>query len=287
MNFFTRFFILLFCLTFTYSVNSQTSTKFKAKDQIITANNYAQINYPGGVMYAITSIYGLDSTGKANAWAYYYFKPNVTDSGYVVNVAIVIVPIALGFSTPVLPGIFLRPLGTAFCDSDQSLTAAENAGGRDFRRTHTTVNITGAVNKLPAGPDTSRAYWNYIYTDSATSQTKVYTIDGTTCQVIPIGINNISTEVPADFKLYQNYPNPFNPETKIKFDVAGSSTNASNIKLKVFDITGKQVAELVNENLQPGTYEVDFNASGIASGIYFYSLEAQSFSVTKKMLIIK
>lgn len=286
MNFFTRFFILLICLTFTYSVNSQTLTKYRAKDQITTANNYAQINYPGGIMYAITSAYGLDSTGKAAAWLYYYYKPNVVDSGYVVTVGILIIPIATGFSTPILPGIFLRPLGTAFCDSDQSLTAAENAGGRDFRHNHSTVNITGAVNKLPAGPDTSRAYWNYVYSDSATSQTKIYTIDGTTCQVIPIGINNISTEVPADFKLYQNYPNPFNPATRIKFDVAGS-INSSNIILRVFDITGKQVAELVNENLRPGTYEVDFKASDIASGIYLYTLEAQSFSVTKKMLIIK
>jgi hypothetical protein len=95
-------------------------------------------------------------------------------------------------------------LGTSFCDSDQSLTAAENAGGRDFRHSHTTVNITGAVNKLPAGPDTSRAYWNYIYSDSATSQTRVFTVDGTTCQVITIGVKNISNEVPADFKLYES-----------------------------------------------------------------------------------
>jgi hypothetical protein len=236
-------------------------------------------------MYAITSAYGLDSTGKATSWLYYYYRPNTNDSGFVVTVLNPFVPIATGFSTPVLPGVFLRPLGTSFCDSDQSLTAAEDAGGRDFRRNHTTVNITGAVNKLPAGPDTSRAYWNYVYSDSATSQTKIFTIDGTTCQVIPIGISNISSGVPAEYKLYQNYPNPFNPETRIKFDVAQNS--GSNVKLKIFDITGKQIAELVNENLKPGTYEINFDASDIASGIYLYTLEAQSFSVTKKMLIIK
>jgi hypothetical protein len=57
--------------------------------------------------------------------------------------------------------------------------------------------------------------------------------------------------------------------------------------MRVFDVTGKQTAELVNESLKPGTYEVDFNASDIASGIYFYTLETQSFTITKKMLIIK
>lgn len=99
----------------------------------------------------------------------------------------------------------------------------------------------------------------------------------------PIGINNISTEVPKEFSLSQNYPNPFNPTTKIQFKVASSKF----IKLTVFDLLGKEIEALVNEKLQPGTYEVDWNGSDYSSGVYFYRLTTEDFSETKRMILIK
>ena len=98
-----------------------------------------------------------------------------------------------------------------------------------------------------------------------------------------IGIHNISSEIPDRFSLSQNYPNPFNPTTRISFKVASYKV----IKLQVFDILGKEVATLVNEKLQPGTYEATFDASAFTSGVYFYRLNAGDFSETKKMLMIK
>lgn len=98
-----------------------------------------------------------------------------------------------------------------------------------------------------------------------------------------IGIVNISSNVPDNFSLGQNYPNPFNPETKIKFSVKQSSFS----ELKIFDILGREVKTLVNENLKAGEYEVSFNASGLPSGIYFYRLNIADFTHTKKMVLIK
>ena len=87
----------------------------------------------------------------------------------------------------------------------------------------------------------------------------------------------------SDFSLAQNFPNPFNPTTKISF----SLPSRQNVILKVFNSIGQEVAELVNRELFPGKYTVDFNASSLSSGVYFYKISAGDFSLTKKMLLLK
>lgn len=94
----------------------------------------------------------------------------------------------------------------------------------------------------------------------------------------------ISSSIPETFSMSQNYPNPFNPSTKIKFAIPVS---ASNVKLTVYDITGREVSVLVNEVLQPGTYEVSFSGSTFSSGVYFYRINAGQYSETMRMLLIK
>lgn len=98
-----------------------------------------------------------------------------------------------------------------------------------------------------------------------------------------VGINVISSLVPDRFDLHNNYPNPFNPVTKIKFDVA----KIQNIKITVYDASGRIVENIVNERLQPGSYETTFGGSNYSSGVYFYKMETQDFVMTKKMLLIK
>ncbi len=104
----------------------------------------------------------------------------------------------------------------------------------------------------------------------------------------PIGITPISNEVPKDFRLEQNYPNPFNPSTNINFSIP----KPGNVKLSVFDVLGREVETLVNEQLSAGTYKVDFpapsgNASHLPSGLYFYRIISGNFTDVKKMLLIK
>jgi hypothetical protein len=98
-----------------------------------------------------------------------------------------------------------------------------------------------------------------------------------------IGVQNIGTEVPSAFSLGQNYPNPFNPISNIKYKISKSS----DVRITVFDVTGKEVEVLVDEKQLPGEYLVTFDGSMLTSGVYFYKLVAGDFSETKKMLLIK
>jgi len=91
------------------------------------------------------------------------------------------------------------------------------------------------------------------------------------------------------FALYQNYPNPFNPSTTVRYSITGKFTFLSkvNVNLKVFDILGKEVATLVNEEQSPGNYQIEFSAGDLSSGVYFYRLAINNFSQTKKMLFLQ
>jgi Secretion system C-terminal sorting domain/PKD domain len=91
-----------------------------------------------------------------------------------------------------------------------------------------------------------------------------------------------------EFKLEQNYPNPFNPNTTIKFAVPNvEALGVTNVQLKIFDILGREVKTLINENKKPGNYEVKFDATDLTSGIYYYKLSAGDFIETKKMILLK
>jgi len=98
-----------------------------------------------------------------------------------------------------------------------------------------------------------------------------------------LGITNYNSAAPDKYSLSQNYPNPFNPSTKISFGLS----KAGYTSLKIYDALGKEVANLVNSNLQSGSYEVDFNAANLNSGVYFYKLQSDGFIETKKMLLVK
>ena len=100
---------------------------------------------------------------------------------------------------------------------------------------------------------------------------------------LTIGINPISTEIPAQYILQQNYPNPFNPVTNINFSVPKTGL----VKLTVYDASGREAAILFNGELSAGSYNYDFDASQLASGVYFYKLEANDFTQTKKMVLVK
>lgn len=106
----------------------------------------------------------------------------------------------------------------------------------------------------------------------------VYELNGTL-----IGITNYNSNVPEKFYLKQNYPNPFNPTTKISFGVVKSGF----VNLKVYDALGREVSNLVNENLKSGSYEVTFRGDNLSSGMYFYKLSVNDFTETKKMLMVK
>jgi hypothetical protein len=96
-------------------------------------------------------------------------------------------------------------------------------------------------------------------------------------------IGNISTALPPAIELRQNYPNPFNPRTTIEYRLSRSSV----VRLSVFDILGREVAVLVNGSIEAGSHQALFDASGCASGVYFYRLQTGSYVQTRKLLLLK
>ena len=105
-----------------------------------------------------------------------------------------------------------------------------------------------------------------------------------TAGCIPIGIKQItSKQLPKEYKLYQNYPNPFNPMTTIKYDIVKTSP----VEISIYDELGREVERLVNTKQNPGTYEVTWDASNYASGLYFYRIKTDDYVQTNKMVLIK
>jgi hypothetical protein len=138
--------------------------------------------------------------------------------------------------------------------------------------------------------------WN-----SARTRVLVFVQDNTTKRIhnaehVTVGtLTAVSTssEQPSAFSLEQNFPNPFNPSTNIRFSIPVGTGHpdkpgqAAQSLLRVYDVLGREVATLVNEQLQPGTYTVQFDATNLSSGVYYYRLEAGSFSATRKLVLVQ
>lgn len=112
------------------------------------------------------------------------------------------------------------------------------------------------------------------------SNTASIVVDGDDPGKINIGGSRSATN---KFKLYQNYPNPFNPTTTISYSISKDGL----VTIKVFDILGREIATLLNENIAAGTYSINFNASDLPGGIYFYTLSTGSFQQTRKFILLK
>ena len=169
-----------------------------------------------------------------------------------------------------------------------------------------TMNLTTSNLKFTGGFNQGSTYWfNNLYSDtnyqSLGSELASFTVSlpaygsalftiSTTEEIVilppipPIvSVDDESTLLPEDYCLFQNYPNPFNPTTKIRYSIIKPDV----VRIKIYDVLGRDVKTLTNEYMQAGTYEVQFNASGIASGIYLYRIESGNFIQTKKMILLK
>lgn len=103
-------------------------------------------------------------------------------------------------------------------------------------------------------------------------------------------IKSFESDVSGYFSIEQNYPNPFNPTTKIRFSIPKTSHSVGEgqmVKLVVYDILGREIATLVNETLTPGTYEVEWDGSNYASGVYYYQIKSADFTETRKLILVK
>lgn len=167
------------------------------------------------------------------------------------------------------------------------------SGGNLFYDSASTVSFSPAPLQLTYnGKDYYFQRWNGTGNGSYTGTNPNAVISNMTNVVVqtavydtipPIGIQNLNNGVPVVYQLYQNFPNPFNPVTKIKFDLP----EQSNVNIRVYDILGNEVARIYNGELTAGFYEIDWNASDFASGVYFYRIDAGDFSSIKRMVLVK
>jgi hypothetical protein len=142
-------------------------------------------------------------------------------------------------------------------------------------------SIEGISIGIPASVDDMKFDSNHFLFTTGTEYGTTWDIHTRKIYDQSLGVND-ETQV-NNFHLFQNYPNPFNPTTTINYQIP----KAGFVSLKVFDILGKEVAELVNKEKVAGRYEVQFDASKLSSGIYFYQLITKSFTQTRKMLLLK
>ncbi len=137
----------------------------------------------------------------------------------------------------------------------------------------------------PDGEGSSLELKNYTLDNS-----KYYNWSASTNYGTPSLQNSVFTstendfnQIPTEYKLSQNYPNPFNPSTTISYSIPQNS----NVSLKIYDVIGKEVMSLVNQQQVAGNYEIEFNASNFSSGVYFYKLQSGNFAETRKMILVK
>jgi hypothetical protein len=163
------------------------------------------------------------------------------------------------------------------------------------------VNATTILQDGCVDPNDNTFYWMAYTTGSELRKIDTltgsagpvlctYSAQGSGIALVPFGLNGIhqiSGEIPNEFSLSQNYPNPFNPVTKIKFSIPSIGNGRDRSAIKIYNALGREVQTLVNQSLQPGTYEVDWDASNHPSGVYFYELTSGNFAETKKMVLLK
>ncbi|MGC8654856.1 MAG: T9SS type A sorting domain-containing protein [Candidatus Kryptoniota bacterium] len=181
--------------------------------------------------------------------------------------------------------------------SDSFVTKLENAGGRDFRKKHIasgdSVNLQLTLGQLKytqfwnIAPDTG-LYWGaeYLAYNPTTGipSSIMFVGDFKTGNILIVtGINEKTSSTVKSYELYQNYPNPFNPVTVISFSIP----QKTHVSLKVYNVLGQEVAVLFDGTADQGRHEVRFDGSGFSSGIYFYKLQAGSFTGVKKMVLMK
>ncbi|MBK8552309.1 MAG: T9SS type A sorting domain-containing protein [Ignavibacteria bacterium] len=143
---------------------------------------------------------------------------------------------------------------------------------------NTDEDTSWTISNLPEG----KYYWSVQAIDNSFAGSN-FSPEQTFNITITSEGNLSSSEFPNEFELKQNYPNPFNPVTNLEFGIS----DLGFVSLKVYDLLGKEVATLVNEKLSPGNYKVEFDGSGLTSGVYFYRLNAGDFTDTKRMMLIK
>jgi hypothetical protein len=182
-----------------------------------------------------------------------------------------------GVSGTVKDSVTLAPLKAMVFTSSHDIDSSEVFSDSTFGKYYRTI-LQGTYSMTYSSPGYYSKTVNNIFAknDSLTTVNVLL-------RPLAVSITNNGSQIPAEYYLGQNYPNPFNPSTSINVSIP----KESEVTLKVYDITGKEILTLADGILKAGLYKFTFNASELPSGVYFYKLKADGFSETKKMVLIK
>ncbi|MBS1513809.1 MAG: T9SS type A sorting domain-containing protein [Bacteroidetes bacterium] len=235
----------------------------------------SQLNFPAVLQNATTYYWRVSASNTAGTGQY------STSYSFTTSVAPPAAPTLFSPSNGAI-GISLTPTMAWVAVSGATGYSIQIATDLNFNNVVYNANSATNIHAIPSGTLILNTlyFWRVRASNAGGNgpYSAVWNFRSTT-----VNVNTIAGVIPTEYKLYGSYPNPFNPSTTIRFDIP----KHSDVTIKVFDMTGKQVSELINLSLEAGAYETKFNASALASGIYYYRIEAGEFSDTKKMILVK
>jgi photosystem II stability/assembly factor-like uncharacterized protein len=239
----------------------------RQQNYLVSTNN--GLNWTTGV-YPASGQFNSYSIGPNNIWAIASGKGTglyrSTNQG-------------ANFSQVSVPGLAFAVIennGSVFVSSDSGVYRSTNNGITWIKRNQ-------GMPIIPTNIYYSTIVWKFYLLNNTMFAGTIYSAVWKAPLSYLTGVKTISTQIPGKFSLQQNYPNPFNPSTKISFSLPVNSF----VKLSVYNLLGREVANLVNEKLSAGSYAYDFNGEVLSSGVYYYKMETENFSETKKMVLLK
>jgi len=217
--------------------------------------------------------------GNATQW----YRLYVLHTNHLPSALRLILPankdtIRITFPAKVIKFVWARAIDT---DPGDTLQYKLRLNGPGFDTTLAGLRDTTVELNIMSRLRLQSAYtWTASVSDGLVS---VASIDTFTFRASSTGTEELASNLPKEYALHQNYPNPFNPSTTIGFDVP----QRSFVKLVVYDLLGREVKTLVDEEKTPGRYEVKLDATGLTSGVYFYRIVAENFTQVREMMVIK
>jgi hypothetical protein len=189
------------------------------------------------------------------------------------------------------PYLLSQPIGfttvAGAADRDAVLINPDDAGATQLAAWSTESTAGSIISYTPPGGKTAQtlyfAFALSAITDTTVAKNLIENSINAFSESTPMGVKERPVPLPTAYNLSQNYPNPFNPSTQIRFDLP----ERSHVRLQIYNILGQEMHTLVNEDRNPGSYVVEFNAAGLPSGVYFYKITAGNYTAQRKMLIIK
>ncbi len=236
------------------------------------------------LIFVVNAVPDLSPDGFSTFWIFGYFSAS-KDSIRNVSMASGDVISSESGTKDNVPSLDALPAN--FCNSTEALTLAEQNSG-DFRNVHPNTLVTATLSRGQLPGDSAVAVWKITYFSPSDFASLELFIDAVTCGIVTDVENSDLADIPSKYDLEQNYPNPFNPETVISYQVP----QPGNTKLVIYNQLGQVIRILVNEIKNAGAYKAIWNGldqygNQVPNGVYFYRLNSNEFTQTKKMVLLR